>query len=75
MGALLLLLIVFSSTFSSLHVSLAREVDFCFVDEDDPYLYMATKTAYHFVHGGKIRFQTVPSKYSIVDLRLALVLS
>lgn len=61
MGALLLLLIAFSLTFSSLHVSLAREVDFCFADENDPYLYMATKTAYHFVHGGKTRFQTVPN--------------
>ncbi|XP_003699822.2 multiple inositol polyphosphate phosphatase 1 [Megachile rotundata] len=39
----------------------ARDVDFCFVDEDDPYLYMATKTAYHFVHAGKTRFQDVPN--------------
>lgn len=39
-----------------------RDVDYCFVDEDDPYLYMATRTAYHFVHAGKIRFQDVPSK-------------
>ncbi|XP_017882163.1 multiple inositol polyphosphate phosphatase 1-like [Ceratina calcarata] len=38
----------------------ARDVDYCFADEDDPYLYMATKTAYHFVHGGKTRFQEVP---------------
>ncbi|XP_076302732.1 multiple inositol polyphosphate phosphatase 1-like [Lasioglossum baleicum] len=37
----------------------ARDVDFCFADEDDPYLYMATKTAYHFVHTGKTRFQDV----------------
>ncbi|XP_017753795.1 PREDICTED: multiple inositol polyphosphate phosphatase 1-like [Eufriesea mexicana] len=42
------------------HVS-ARDVDFCFADEDDPYLYMATKTAYHFVHAGKTRFQDVPN--------------
>ncbi|KAK1130113.1 hypothetical protein K0M31_019797 [Melipona bicolor] len=39
----------------------ARDVDFCFADEDDPYLYMATKTAYHFVHAGKTRFQDVPN--------------
>ncbi|KOC61016.1 Multiple inositol polyphosphate phosphatase 1 [Habropoda laboriosa] len=38
-----------------------RDVDYCFVDEDDPYLYMATKTAYHFVHAGKTRFQDVPN--------------
>lgn len=39
----------------------ARDVDYCFADEDDPYLYMATKTAYHFVHAGKTRFQDVPN--------------
>lgn len=39
----------------------ARDVDFCFADEDDPYLYMGTKTAYHFVHAGKTRFQIVPN--------------
>lgn len=43
----------------------SRDVDFCFADESDPYLYMATKTAYHFVHAGKIRFQDVPSKRTI----------
>ena len=41
----------------------ARDVDFCFADEDDPYLYMATKTAYHFV-ADKTRFKDVPSEYS-----------
>lgn len=46
----------------------ARDVDFCFADEDDPYLYMATKTAYHFVHAGKTRFQDVPSKYIINNI-------
>ncbi|CAL1678426.1 unnamed protein product [Lasius platythorax] len=61
MCALLLLLVTSLLAFSSVHVSIARDVDFCFVDEDDPYLYMATKTAYHFVHGGKTRFQTVPN--------------
>ena len=50
-------------TFLISHVY-ARDVDFCFADEDDPYLYMATKTAYHFVHAGKTRFQDVPSEYS-----------
>lgn len=40
-----------------------RDVDFCFADESDPYLYMATKTAYHFVNAGKTRFQSVPSKW------------
>lgn len=59
MSALLLLLVVSLLAPPSVHV-LARDVDFCFADEDDPYLYMATKTAYHFVHGGKTRFQTVP---------------
>ncbi|KAK9307432.1 hypothetical protein QLX08_002243 [Tetragonisca angustula] len=38
----------------------ARDVDFCFADEDDPYLYMATKTAYHFV-ADKTRFKDVPN--------------
>ncbi|XP_071565905.1 multiple inositol polyphosphate phosphatase 1-like isoform X2 [Temnothorax nylanderi] len=60
MSALLLLLVASLLTPPSAHV-LARDVDFCFVDEDDPYLYMGTKTAYHFVHGGKTRFQTVPN--------------
>lgn len=57
----LLLLLITSLAFSNVHVSVARDVDFCFADEDDPYLYMATKTAYHFVHGGKTRFQIVPN--------------
>lgn len=39
----------------------ARDVDYCFKEENDPYLYMATKTAYHFVYH-KGRFQDVPSK-------------
>ncbi|CAL7933072.1 unnamed protein product [Xylocopa violacea] len=38
-----------------------RDHDFCFTDEKDSYLYMATKTAYHFVHAGKTRFQDVPN--------------
>ncbi|XP_053996566.1 multiple inositol polyphosphate phosphatase 1-like [Hylaeus anthracinus] len=38
-----------------------RDVDYCFADETDPYLYLATKTAYHFVHAGKTRFQDVPN--------------
>ncbi|XP_076234687.1 multiple inositol polyphosphate phosphatase 1 [Calliopsis andreniformis] len=38
-----------------------REVDYCFADESDPYLYFATKTAYQFVHAGKTRFQDVPN--------------
>lgn len=41
----------------------ARDVDYCFADEDDPYLNMATKTAYHFVHAGKTRFQSIPNCY------------
>lgn len=57
----MLLLVATLVAFSSVHVSSARDVDFCFADEDDPYLYMGTKTAYHFVHGGKTRFQTVPN--------------
>ncbi|XP_018052894.1 PREDICTED: multiple inositol polyphosphate phosphatase 1-like [Atta colombica] len=60
MSALLVLLIASFLASPSIHV-LARDVDFCFADEDNPYLYMATKTAYHFVHGGKIRFQTLPN--------------
>ncbi|XP_011157192.1 multiple inositol polyphosphate phosphatase 1 isoform X2 [Solenopsis invicta] len=59
MSALLLLLVAALLAPPRVHVP-ARDVDFCFADEDDPYLYMATKTAYHFVHGGKTRFQTVP---------------
>lgn len=68
MSAPLLLLLVTSLLASSnVHV-LARNVDYCFADEDEPYLYMATKTAYHFVHGDKTQFQTVPSKKSpLVD--------
>ncbi|XP_020295747.1 multiple inositol polyphosphate phosphatase 1-like isoform X2 [Pseudomyrmex gracilis] len=54
-----LLLVISLLIFSSVYV-FTRDVDFCFADEDDPYLYMATKTAYHFVHGGKTRFQTIP---------------
>lgn len=48
---------------SNVHV-LARDVEYCFADQDDPYLHMGTKTAYHFVHGGRTRFETVPSKKS-----------
>jgi len=58
---MLLLPLIASLLASSIRSVLARDVDFCFADEDDPYLYMATKTAYHFVHGGKTRFQSVPS--------------
>lgn len=47
-----------------IHTVYTRDVDFCFADESDPYLYMATKTAYHFVHAGKTKFQDVPSKYA-----------
>lgn len=57
MSALLLLLSVSLLASLSVHV-LARDVDFCFADEGEPYLYMGTKTAYHFVHGG--RLQTIP---------------
>lgn len=43
----------------------AREYDeHCYAFENDPYLYMASKTAYTFVHGGRQRQQSVPSKYS-----------
>ncbi|XP_043280384.1 multiple inositol polyphosphate phosphatase 1 [Venturia canescens] len=38
----------------------SRQVDFCYAEDEDPYLYLASKTSYHFVHGGKTRFQTVP---------------
>lgn len=41
----------------------ARDVDYCFKEENDPYLYMATKTAYHFVYN-KDRFADVPGKYN-----------
>ncbi|XP_012536739.1 multiple inositol polyphosphate phosphatase 1 isoform X2 [Monomorium pharaonis] len=61
MSALSLLLLAASLLASPSVRVLARDVDFCFADEDDPYLYLATKTAYHFVHGGKTRFQTVPN--------------
>lgn len=44
-----------------IHTVYTRDVDFCFADESDPYLYMATKTAYHFVHAGKTKFQDVPN--------------
>ena len=51
-----LLFLIFLINFVS-----TRDVDFCFADESDPYLYMATKTAYHFVNAGKTRFQSVPN--------------
>ncbi|XP_015439149.1 PREDICTED: multiple inositol polyphosphate phosphatase 1-like [Dufourea novaeangliae] len=44
-----------------LNLAYTRDVDYCFADENDPYLYMASKTAYHFVHAGKTRFQDVPN--------------
>jgi len=77
MSALLVLLIASFLASPSIHV-LARDVDFCFADEDNPYLYMATKTAYHFVHGGKTRFQTLPSKLSTespIDLDLSTMVA
>ncbi|XP_024947003.1 multiple inositol polyphosphate phosphatase 1 isoform X3 [Cephus cinctus] len=40
---------------------IARDHDYCYADDDNPYLYMATKTAYQFVHGGKTRYQTIPN--------------
>ncbi|XP_033335973.2 multiple inositol polyphosphate phosphatase 1 [Megalopta genalis] len=43
------------------NLAYTRDSDYCFADENDPYLYMATKTAYHFVHAGKTRFQDVPN--------------
>lgn len=41
----------------------ARDVDYCFKEENDPYLYMGTKTAYHFVYH-KGRLQDALSKYN-----------
>lgn len=71
MSAPLLLLLLVTSLLASSNVHvLARDVDYCFMDEDEPYLYMATKTAYQFVHGGKIRFQPVLSKKSLPVGRL-----
>lgn len=49
----------------------ARQVDVCYAEDDDPYLFLASKTSYHFVHGGKTRFQTVPGACSdIISLHL-----
>lgn len=42
--------------------SLSREVDLCYVNDDDPYLYLGTKTAYTFV-GGRTRLQPIPSNF------------
>lgn len=67
----LLLLIAPLLASSSIHV-LARDADFCLAEEDNPYLYMATKTAYHFVHGGKTRFEIVPREYEKLDRDLIL---
>ncbi|XP_057323298.1 multiple inositol polyphosphate phosphatase 1-like [Microplitis mediator] len=50
----LLLLAIFISD------SLSREVDLCYVNDDDPYLYLGTKTAYTFV-GGRTRLQPIPN--------------
>nr|XP_031837082.1 multiple inositol polyphosphate phosphatase 1-like [Nomia melanderi] len=55
MHASVLLLVVL------INLAYTRDFDYCFADENDPYLYMATKTAYHFVHAGKTRFQDVPN--------------
>ncbi|XP_076292220.1 multiple inositol polyphosphate phosphatase 1-like isoform X1 [Lasioglossum baleicum] len=55
MNVSLLLLLVLAN------LAYTRDSDYCFADESDPYLYMATKTAYHFVHAGKTRFQDVPN--------------
>lgn len=43
------------------HVT-ARDVDYCYADDDDPYLFFSSATAYHFVHDGKNRYQTIPSE-------------
>ena len=41
------------------------EADYCLAEDDQPYLYFSSKTAYHFVHGKNAvhDFQTVKSKY------------
>ncbi|XP_012271843.1 multiple inositol polyphosphate phosphatase 1 [Orussus abietinus] len=39
---------------------MARDVDYCFAEEEDPYLFMGMKTAYHFVMSGRTRYQNIP---------------
>ena len=42
--------------------AIAREFDYCYAYEQEPYLLMGTKTAYQFVQG-RSRLQPVPSTY------------
>ena len=41
----------------------ARETDYCYAFEQDPYLLMGTKTAYQFVRG-RSQLPPVPSEYT-----------
>ncbi|XP_066585297.1 multiple inositol polyphosphate phosphatase 1-like [Prorops nasuta] len=45
----------------TLHHVGARDVDYCFAQEEDPYLLMGTKTAYDFVRSGRTGYQSVPN--------------
>ena len=56
-------LVIFLFLASSINEILGRDSEYCYSFEQDPYLYMGTKTAYTFVHGGRSRLPPVPSKY------------
>ncbi|KAK0078446.1 hypothetical protein PV325_002478 [Microctonus aethiopoides] len=52
MNVLLLLFIIIGK-------SIARDVESCYTNEDDPYLYMGAKTAYTFVSGSGSQFSPI----------------
>ncbi|XP_012256732.2 uncharacterized protein LOC105686456 [Athalia rosae] len=45
--------------------AISRKTDYCYAHNDRPYVKMSTKTAYHFVHGGRTRYQEIPDCKSI----------
>lgn len=52
----LLLIIYFVSN------AFARQTDYCATDDDDPYVYVGTKTPYDFVRGSREEIQPIPSQ-------------
>ncbi|XP_046601195.1 multiple inositol polyphosphate phosphatase 1-like isoform X1 [Neodiprion lecontei] len=53
-------LILIATMLSASHV-LTLKAEYCYAHNDNPYLNMGTKTAYHFIHGGERPYETIPN--------------
>lgn len=73
----LLLTVLLSTAFAaSINLKQVPNSNYCYAEDDNPYLYFGTKTSYGFINGADLNQHIIPSKQILyITIIFTIILS